>query len=145
MPCLDRKECIEVTMGRIVSCEENKSRFRILNPYQKPIKKAHVDGCLIDDDKPKCDYFFEVIDNSVFYVEFKGTDARHALQQVVRVAQCFQISHKPLSKYAVIVTTRVPAYDADFQKALIQYKAKIAALGLEKRITRRNIIYEVTV
>jgi len=120
------KKCNEVSKNKIVTASENRRTFIINNKSRLTINKVTVDGCYISKGV-KCDYLFEIIDNeikNVFYVELKGKDIEHALDQLeTTLKHCISI-HKKFDRSCYIVASRVPKTTTSTQKQKKEFKRK---------------------
>ncbi len=99
---------------------ENKRSFRIKNSSKKEINEVRVDGCLIKGGK-RCDWLYEIECKGVkevFYVELKGKDLNHALEQILEtIKYCDKTqNHNSCKKRAYIVLSRYPKEDSSIQK-----------------------------
>jgi len=97
----------------IVSVSENRKTFKIKNNSLVVINKVEVDGCYITSGS-RCDYLFEIIDDNriekVFYVELKGSDIAHAIEQLKStIAYCKNIHREILSKECHIISSKFPS------------------------------------
>jgi len=118
--------CNDTTQNKIVSVSENRRTFRVNNKSLFTINSVTVDDCYITAGL-KCDFLFEVIDEElkeVFYVELKGSDISHAIQQLeATVKHCFSI-HKTVPRKCYIVASRVPKALTSTQKIKKEFKRK---------------------
>jgi hypothetical protein len=80
--------CNNASTNKIVVVSENKRTFRIKNNSLFLINAVTVDPCYISEGL-RCDYLFEIINiepdeviNKVLYVELKGSDVEHAVDQL---------------------------------------------------------------
>lgn len=106
---MDFANCSATTSNKIISVSENKRCFRIINKSKLTISKVLVDGCLITDDRVRCDFLFE-IDNpitTVFYVELKGSDIEHASKQLSATIGYCKKYHSGLNIMSYIVASQV--------------------------------------
>ena len=79
----------------------NRQEYRILNQNENIICKIRVDDCLIIDGN-KCDYLAiecykkenQTIINSLYFIELKGSDLIHALNQIEAT-----IKHQKIKKF----------------------------------------------
>ena len=109
--------CNSTTTNRIISVSENKRTFRIKNNSTFTINEVEVDGCY-KTTGAKCDYLFEVIENInsvqtvtvVFYVELKGSDINHAIEQLEATIKYCLNEHKNVNKKeCYIVASKFPS------------------------------------
>jgi len=118
--------CNEVTQNKIVTVSENKRKFIINNKSLFTINTVTVDECYVKSGL-RCDFLFEVIDEElkeVFYVELKGSDISHGIQQLeATLKHCLAI-HKNIPKSCYIVASRVPKTSTSTQKQKKEFKRK---------------------
>lgn len=109
--------CSHVSNAPIIVTEENGRIFRIQNSGRKTVRKVTVDGCLINDRRIRCDYFFELVltKEQVIYLELKGSDIEHAVEQLVATIGYCTARHKEHKKECHIVASRVPRAGAKVQ------------------------------
>lgn len=113
--------CAVSSNSRTISAEENKRKLVIENPSSKPITKITIDGCVVKDASPRCDYMFEIglPTEKIIYLELKGCDVEKAFTQL-----CATIDRFPAPKGAVkechIVASRVPKAGPKVQTLKVQ-------------------------
>ncbi len=107
---MDFERCSEDSRHPWLVVAENRRVFRIRNPTNQTIKKLRVDGCLIEDERIRCDYAFEVGArcHCVVYLELKGSDIEHAVAQLVATLGYLAKRHQSKRKICHIVASRVP-------------------------------------
>lgn len=117
--------CIRVTRDPLISLREKKSVFLFCNTDRKEITCIQVDGCAIKEGV-KCDHLV-IDDASEYFVELKGCDVKHAIDQLEATIK--QLSLDPIQgkKYAFIVSTRCPMTGADIQQLKKQFKIRFNA------------------
>jgi len=124
-------ECAKKRADPIISVSENGRTFRLDNPKRRDIVQVKVDGCLIKDERERCDYLFEVPTPTirVCYVELKGKYIEKAIQQIISTLQHTQKDYAGHDKEAYIVCSRVPAASPASQALQIRlqrdYKARL--------------------
>jgi hypothetical protein len=136
------KRCSEDSQHPLIVVEENRRKFTIRNPQRERIKKVRVDGCLIDDERQRCDYLFEVgqICNCVIYLELKGSDIDHAFNQLVATIGYLVNRHQQLKKICHIVASRVPRAGPKVQNLKVQMVQKYGArLFVDTQASNVNI------
>ena len=120
------KKCNECKEDKIIPAKENKREFIIKNNSKKNINKVKVDDCLIKSGQ-KCDYLFEIECESlkeIFYVELKGKDLNHALEQILTTIKFCETnySHHSYKRKAFVVLSRYPKEDSSIQKRKKEFK-----------------------
>ncbi len=109
---------IEEVDYKIITCFENGRKVNFINNKQRKMQRIHIDGCIIPKGSTACDYLVRHVlaePNAEYFVELKGTDVKHAIEQL-------EASIKKLSKasslirYAIVVSTHShPAIRTDIQ------------------------------
>jgi len=105
--------CNTTTTNKIIRVAENKRIFRIINDSSFQINKVKVDDCYIKNVL-RCDYLFEIIEKMdvsiVFYVELKGSDINHAIEQLEATIQyCLNEHNRVNKKECYIVASKFPS------------------------------------
>ena len=111
--CKRERECIEYTDSRsTVRCEEHRKKYLLKNDMQKVrIRKYRLDHGIVKDEKgfDACDNLLAVYDGEnpkLIFVELKGNDLKHAIEQVYLNIQHFVPELKKNRFYARIVHTQ---------------------------------------
>jgi hypothetical protein len=104
--------CNQATNNRIISVAENRMTFTIYNNSLFLVNKVTVDNCYITLGL-RCDYLFEIIDTSnniksVYYVELKGRDIVHAIEQLTCTLNVCRNIHNNIKKECYIVASKFP-------------------------------------
>lgn len=119
--------CNVLSAHKIVVVSENRREFRIDNSSLFKINKVTVDACYITAGL-RCDYLFEVIEhdaiNKVCYVELKGTDIKHAVQQLAATIKHCNTIHAcaDIKKESYIVASKFPKSSTSSQKFKKEFK-----------------------
>ena len=111
--------CNELNNNKIISTSENTRKFIIKNDSRFNINKVKVDNCYIKNGL-RCDYLFEIISNKltikVFYLELKGKDVNHAVEQLKETLKYCQEKHNnKITKQCYIVVSKFPSSNASAQ------------------------------
>ncbi|TGX79823.1 hypothetical protein E5358_14405 [Palleniella muris] len=125
----------KLTQSKNIVFKENKSKISFLNKNYKPCYRVQVDGGVISDrTTAKCDnllvvsYFPEPdIDKreQEHFVELKGTDVAHALNQLVDTVPKLRCDDKKVKRCAYVVCKNVaPAIKTKIQNAKLLLKKK---------------------
>ncbi len=86
--CTNKGNCVVYRDCRSnATCAEKGKRYNLINDGGYTISLFHVDGGMISgvQDVQKCDFLYVVFDSecpTAIFVELKGTDIRHAIQQI---------------------------------------------------------------
>ena len=104
--------CNNLTNNKVVSVSENRIKFTLNNKRLYLINKVVVDNCYIKDGF-RCDYLFEIIKqknviNNVYYLELKGKNILHAVEQLETTLKKCSKEHKNIKKECYIVASRYP-------------------------------------
>lgn len=112
-PCKKEKDCIVYTDNRrTVKCEEKRKKYLLNNDLDKVrIRKYKLDKGIVKDETgfDACDNLLAIYDGSnpqLVFVELKGHDLKHAIEQVYKTIQYFGPQLKEKRIYARIVHTQ---------------------------------------
>ena len=133
-------ECSEVRTAPRLSVKERKSTLVIDNPRNIEILRVKVDGCL-PIETAKCDYLFEIPELArAYYVELKGRDVKHALEQILATVRhhFFATRHANYEKRGIIVSSRVPTITPGVQRLLKQCRSVLR--HLEIKTTKYEVV-----
>ncbi len=134
------RQCLKTFDSRKhISLSENKKKYLLHNVSEDLMAVFHVDGGMIkSNDILKCDnLILDVSSMKAIFIELKGTDLAHALEQVNATIDLLSGDISGYSKCARIVTsnrTNVPNIKANPKYVRLHKKAdvKIAANILEE-------------
>lgn len=125
-----------------ISISENRKKYLLHNDLSNYIAVFHVDGAMVqDNDKINCDnLLIDATGMKAIFVELKGTDLAHALQQINQTIDMMRDDISDCTKYARIVTsnrTNVPNIRANPEYIKLYKKAevKISANSIEEKIS----------
>ena len=128
-------ECEEYSCDPKIVLKENKSKINFLNPNQDKILTIKVDGCVISDNETlRCDYALMPSDEVEIYVELKGSDIVHAVEQIKSTIRLLSDNPQKIKKLCFVVSTSVPAYTTTIQKLKLQFKNNFNASFYIKNI-----------
>jgi len=120
--------CNDLISHKRVVVSENKRKFIIINNDLYLVNKVEVDGCYIKQGL-KCDFLFEILSKEnknlekVFYVELKGKDILHGIEQLKKtISDCKEKHDKVKEKKAFIVASRVPKANTSLQNLKVKFK-----------------------
>ena len=104
---ISRHDCCKIVSLR----ELHESRiYKLNNPNEKEIVLYRIDGGVIkNNDVLKCDYGILTEDNVLFFIELKGAELDHALDQIISTIDIL-LKQKRISVstlYARIVLSKV--------------------------------------
>ncbi len=85
-------DCAVVLFNKLIVCKENNSAYILLNSKEEKVLKVCIDGKAIDDKNVlKCDYaiVYKRLKYEVIFIELKGHDFYHALDQISRMVEMY--------------------------------------------------------
>lgn len=132
--------CISRSSDPCLKFEEHRKKMLFHNPSRKSCLKIQVDGCAITNGE-RCDSLLKVDtdEGAEYYVELKGTDVSHALEQIERTIQALHDDHSPICAY-IIPTNQNPADTTKIQQYRARLKKKYnARLVIKERICETSI------
>ncbi|MCE2705660.1 MAG: hypothetical protein LW807_01095 [Proteobacteria bacterium] len=128
MTLLNTNDYPQCKTSNSTSCEENKRQFKIIETSpedRRYLIKIKVDGCMYTDKDmtKRCDYIFELQDKFSCFIELKGKDIKHAVEQLESSLKNIAVQGK---KYAFVVSSQVPKISIS-QKTILSFKKKYNA------------------
>lgn len=105
----------------------NRSKFRLCNVGQASIRVVQVDGCAIKEGM-RCDYLIVLPNQQEIYVELKGSDVRHAVEQIFKSMDLLTCNCHSLLKLCFIASTRCPINSTEIQNLKKKFRQKYNAL-----------------
>ncbi|MCR5313678.1 MAG: hypothetical protein K6E54_08605 [Bacteroidaceae bacterium] len=114
----DCGDCLKNSDTRsTVKVEENNKKYIIKNSLTKKLTVLKVDGGMIEDaSRQKCDYLVIQLEDKIsIFVELKGSDVKHAFEQLTETINSMHNNLKDHSVYARVVCStkqNVPNYNA---------------------------------
>ncbi|MEB3231407.1 MAG: hypothetical protein VKJ64_10385 [Leptolyngbyaceae bacterium] len=128
-------KCEKIRKDRKIVLEENKSKITFLNPNGVKILVIQVDGCVIDDNQTaRCDYALVPKKELEIYVELKGRDINHAVQQLESTITFLSENPQSIKKLCFIVSSRVPKQTTTIQQIQSRFKKQFNAVFRVKNI-----------
>ena len=129
-------DCVCDTSAKTIVFSENGRRAIFENKDRKTFSKGQVDGCLIRDNRERCDAFLRS-DDAVWLIELKGRDVQKAASQIVSTCNHLSEEFGNREIVPVIVASKCPAI-AGQQKYLKQLK-KLPRTCAENLILRSRV------
>ncbi|MDJ0647704.1 MAG: hypothetical protein QNJ60_03270 [Xenococcaceae cyanobacterium MO_188.B19] len=111
--------------------KNNRSKFRLDNQKKLQIRVIQVDDCVIKQGM-RCDYLVitpstnQFPDGQEIYIELKGSDVRHAVEQIAISMQKLT-DNMSLSKLCFIASTRCLINSTEIQNIKKKFKQKYKA------------------
>lgn len=115
--------CITETDQSNIKFEENKSKIIFKNSLREKVICIQVDGCAIKSGM-RCDNMLVRPSGIEYYIELKGCDVNHAIEQLEATIKILSKDVFSLPKFAFIVATKYPAIDVKIQRATKLFKKK---------------------
>jgi len=137
---MDFEKCTTKRTDKIIAVSEHGRKFTIQNDGKISVNQVKVDSCLINDDRKRCDYLFE-IEGKIFviYLELKGKHIDKAYEQLVATMGYCLERHERFEKKCYIVASRVPKDGQKVQNLKIKmrrsYKARLHIATREEKIS----------
>lgn len=112
--------CTKYISDPVIRCKDDGGGIAICilkNPRRAAIGQIAVDGCIASIDHiQKCDLAFVKGNKRVWYIELKGSDYDHAIEQLKSTLKIFETHHAARTrKECILVGTRVPAAGPETQ------------------------------
>ncbi len=118
-----KKECHEIRKDKRIVLQENKMQFIIDNSQRKAVEIIEVDHCQIKGHQIRCDYM-AIINEIEYYIELKGQDIKHAIEQIEATIKILSLNSKKLNKKSYIISARCPLTSTRIQKLKKDFKRK---------------------
>lgn len=120
---MDFARCSEDLRQKLIVVKERKCKFVLENPNGTLVRRVKVDGCLIVDERPRCDYLFEIGEpmTTARYVELKGHDIEKAVKQLAATLGYIKPRHDDLKRVCHVVAHRVPSGGTDVQQLKVKF------------------------
>lgn len=134
-----KQACTWEVTDKLLVVKENKCKCVFSNPNQHLLTKIKVDGCQITDGI-RCDYLILDHCHNEYFVELKGKDLPHAVEQLEASIQQLSAPNHTIKKKAIIVSSRNPSNDTSVQRAKAMFKKKY-----EVELIPKNIQIEITI
>lgn len=132
-------DCESVVDYPLITVEEKRSKLTFRNPSRSKVRKIRVDDCVITEGL-RCDWLLINHRSVEHFVELKGSDVRHAIQQIEVTIK--KIGAKEVERrHAYIISTQVaPAFRTEVQTRKLQFKKEYNAT-----LTIKNLTHEVDI
>ena len=104
----------------------NRSKFRLQNPKRASIRVVQIDDCVIKEGI-RCDYLLILPDEQELYIELKGSDVKHAVEQIARTIDLLACHSQSILKLCFIASTRCPINSAEIQNLKKKFRQKYNA------------------
>jgi hypothetical protein len=118
---------------------EERSKMVFQNPDRRRLRRIQVDGCL-QFDGVKCDFLVISECATEHFVELKGSDVRHATEQLDATILKISADAKLAVKHCFIVSTRCPLLSPEIQVLKKRFKKHY-----NSTLTIKNIVCEYVI
>lgn len=115
-----KEECKITNNNKIVIFEENRSKLIIENLDEENSTKIIVDGCQITEGI-RCDFLY-LIKGFEIFIELKGQDLEHALEQIKNTIIKLSVDPKKGKKKSFVICTRSPLNSATIQNLQVKFR-----------------------
>lgn len=129
----DFGECESPVKSPRIVLSERKCSITFLNPSRQAVRKIHIDGCVITRGE-RCDYLLVTTDSTEHYVELKGRDVGHAIEQIRATIRELSLDASRQKKHSYVVCTRCPMAGPDIQKHRLRFKHEFKSTLDVKRL-----------
>lgn len=127
-----KPHCQTKTKDPLIPLREPRTRSQLVisNPNRNEVTVIKVDGCEIaDNSTPRCDFAIDVHTDLEIYVELKGSDIKHAIEQIESTISIISSSPQLARKLCIVVSTRVPRQGTNIQalqrRFMLRYRATL--------------------
>ena len=123
--------CVTPTTDSQIKFEELRKKIIFLNPERHSYKRVKVDGCVLKDGLKCDDLLLSDDEHEERYVELKGTDVMHAIEQLE--STIMRLGEFEECRHCYVVSTNVaPAFNTKIQQKKKYFKERYRA-SLEVR------------
>ncbi|WP_159916643.1 hypothetical protein [Flavobacterium urumqiense] len=100
-----------------------RSKLTLENVDSIKSTSVRVDGCEINDNSIRCDFML-IAKEIEFYIELKGQDLEHALEQIKSTINRLSLNIKKGNKISYIICTRSPMSSSEIQNHKLDFRKK---------------------
>jgi hypothetical protein len=115
-----KEECCITNNNKLVVFEETRSKLIIENIDKVEATKVTVDDCEIKEGV-RCDFMY-IIKDSEIYIELKGQDIKHAIEQLEATIKKLSTNPKTKKKKSFVICTRSPLSSASIQNVRVKFR-----------------------
>jgi hypothetical protein len=113
--------CERLTHDPLIVVQEHHSRFVLKNPNRFEFKSVLIDGCVIKVGQ-RCDYLIVGPTGIEYFIELKGSDVEHAVNQLRTTILQIGSKAKGIERYSFIVINRCPRITPKVQLLMKRFK-----------------------
>lgn len=115
--------CRNISSQTLFVYQEMRSKLTLENVDNVKSTSIKIDGCEINDDSIRCD-FMHLAKDIEFYIELKGQDLEHALDQIKSTILRMSSNAKKANKISYIICTRSPMSSSEIQNHKLEFRKK---------------------
>lgn len=115
--------CRNISSQKLFVYQEMRSKLTLENVDSIESISVRVDGCEINDNSIRCD-FMHLAKGIEFYIELKGQDLEHALEQIKSTIIRLSSNIKKGNKISYIICTRSPMSSSEIQNHKLDFRKK---------------------
>lgn len=115
--------CKNISSQKLFVYQEMRSKLILENVDNIESTSIKIDGCEINDDSIRCD-FMHLAKGIEFYIELKGQDLEHALDQIKATILRMSSNIKKGNKISYIICTRSPMSSSEIQNHKLEFRKK---------------------
>lgn len=115
--------CRNISSQKLFVYQEMRSKLTLENIDNIESISIKVDGCEINNDSIRCD-FMHLAKGIEFYIELKGQDLEHALEQIKATISRLSTDIKKGKKISYIICTRSPMSSSEIQNHKLEFRKK---------------------
>ena len=115
--------CRKISSQKLFVYQEMRSKLILENVDSIESTSITVDGCEINDDTIRCD-FMHIAKGIEFYIELKGQDLEHALEQIKSTILRLSSNIVKGNKVSYIICTRSPMTSSEIQNYKLEFRKK---------------------
>jgi hypothetical protein len=109
--------------------KERKCTYRLENPNRGTVCVTRIDECYITDGI-RCDYLFvDCLGHGAYFVELKGSDFLHAVDQIQSTINLLQADLDGLNIFARIVATKIAVPNLQNSPNVLKLRKKLKLLS----------------
>ena len=131
-----KQACTWEVTDKLLVVKENKCKCVFSNPNQHLLTKIKIDGCQITDGI-RCDYLILDHCHNEYFVELKGKDLPHAVEQLEASIQQLSAPNHTIKKRLLLYQAVIPPMTLRY-KELNCVQEKIWSRAYTQEYTNRN-------
>ncbi|MBF0473445.1 MAG: hypothetical protein HQK91_08055 [Nitrospirae bacterium] len=132
------KKCEIILNDEVIPLEENRSKITFYNKHKVAIRKIEVDPCAIPQET-RCDWLLIRPDDKEFFVELKGSNLKHAFEQIEKSIELIAKDCYVRDKNIYIIISNFPKKKPNTQVERKYFQDKYNA---KLMVERTNYIVE---